>query len=172
MAAAQSAMSGAWRPGWRAERLPRAAMAAILALVPAIVLLRLRGRTVAWLLAVAAFSGALFHLGYAVLAGRTCSPVGTSSGDLITFVAASALLAFFLGSLVFGFGLRIWRGAPGRAARLTAALALTTAYLIVLPILWSYVINGLFVTWALPDFGSLFLALISGIQVLAVAVGG
>jgi hypothetical protein len=30
----------------------------------------------------------------------------------------------------------------------------------------------LFVIWALPDFGSLFLALISAIQVLAVAAGG
>ena len=45
-------------------------------------------------------------------------------------------------------------------------------YLLLLPILWSYALNGLFVTWALPDFSSLFLALISGIQVLAVAAGG
>ena len=70
------------------------------------------------------------------------------------------------------FGLRIWRGTPGSAARLTVALALVTAYVAALPVLWSFAINGLFVTWALPDFASLFLALISGVQVLAVAVGG
>ena len=173
VAATQSAMSAALAGRLRAERLPRAVLAAILALVPANVLLRRRGRTVAWLLGGAVLSAALFHLRYAVLAGRTYSLSSvTSSGDLITFVAVTALLAFFLGWLVFGFGMRIWRGAPGVAARLTLALALTTVYLVALPILWSYAVNGLFVTWALPDFGSLFLALISGIQVLAVAAGG
>ena len=68
--------------------------------------------------------------------------------------------------------MRILRRKPGLAVRLTVALALVTLYIATLPILWSFAINGLFVTWALPDFASLFLALVSGVQVLAVAVGG
>jgi hypothetical protein len=115
----------------------------------------------------------LFHLRYAVLAGRTYSLSSvTSSGDLIAFVAVTGLLTFAVSWVVTAFPLRTFQGGPGRAASLTIALTLVTVYLLVLPILWSYALNGLFVTWALPEFGSLFLGLISGVQALAVAAGG
>ena len=108
-----------------------------------------------------------------MLAGRTYSLSSvTSSDDLIAFVAVTGLLAFAVSWGVTAFPLRTFQGGPGRAASLSVALALVTVYLLSLPILWSYALNGLFVTWALPEFGSLFLALISGIQVLAVAAGG
>jgi len=153
--------------------LPRAILALLLALAPAVVLFLRRGRTVARLLAGAVLYIVLFNLRYALLAGRTYSLSSvTSSGDLISFVAITGLIAFALSWLATAFPLRTFRSAPGRAAGLTVALALVTVYLLALPILWSYALNGLFVTWALPDFGSLFLALISGIQVLAVAAGG
>jgi len=171
--ATQTAMKAALDARLRTERLPRAILALILALAPAVVLFLRRGRTVAWLLAGAILAVALFHLRYAVLAGRTYSLSSvTSSDDLISFVALTGLLAFAIAWVVTAFPLRTFRSAPGRAAALTVALALVTIYLLALPILWSYAINGLFVTWALPDFASLFLALVSGIQVLAVAVGG
>ncbi len=173
VAATQAAMDAARAARLRAERLPRAILALLLALAPAIVLFLRRGRTVGWLLAGAVLAVALFHLRYALLAGRTYSLSSvTSSGDLISFVAITGLLTFVVSWLVTAFPLRTFRSAPARAASLTIALALVTVYLLALPILWSYALNGLFVTWALPDFGSLFLALISGIQVLAVAVGG
>jgi hypothetical protein len=128
---------------------------------------------VAWLLAGAVLAVALFHLRYAVLAGRTYSLSSvTSSGDLISFVAITGLVAFIVSWVVTAFPLRTFRGGPERAASLTIALALVTVYLLALPILWSYALNGLFVTWALPEFGSLFLGLISGVQALAVAAGG
>ena len=173
VAATQAAMDAARATRLRAERLPRAVLALILALAPAIVLFLRRGRTVAWLLAGAVLSVVLFNLRYAVLAGRTYSLSSvTSSGDLISFVAITGMIAFVVIWVVTAIPLRTFRGAPGRAAGLTIALALVTVYLLALPILWSYAINGLFVTWALPDLGSLFLALISGIQVLAMAAGG
>ena len=169
----QAAMASALAARLRTERLPRAILALILAVAPAVVLILRRGRTVAWLLAGAVLALALFHLRYAVLAGRTYSLSSvTSSDDLIAFVAVTGLLAFVVSWVVTAFPLRTFQGGPWRAASLTIALTLVTAYLLALPILWSYALNGLFVTWALPDFGSLFLALISGIQVLAVAAGG
>jgi hypothetical protein len=171
--ATQAAMAAARAARLRSERWPRAVLALILALAPAVFLFLRRGRTVAWLLAGAVLAVALFHLRYAVLAGRTYSLSSvTSSGDLISFVAVTGLLAFVVSWLATAIPLRTFRGGSGRAAGLTIALALVTVYLLALPVLWSYAINGLFVTWALPDFGSLFLALISGIQVLAVAAGG
>ena len=171
--ATQAAMDAARAARLRAERLPRVLLALVLALGPALLLFLRRGRTVAWLLAGAVLAVALFHLRYAVLAGRTYSLSSvTSSDDLIAFVAITGLLAFVAGWVVTAFPLRTLQGGPGRAASLTVALALVTVYLLSLPILWSYALNGLFVTWALPEFGSLFLGLISGIQALAVAVGG
>ena len=173
VAATQAAMVSARAARLRTERLPRILLALVLALAPAVLLFLRRGRTVAWLLAGAVLAVALFHLRYAVLAGRTYSLSSVTSSDaLIAFVAVTGLLAFVVSWVVTAFPLRTFQGGPGRAATLTVALALVTVYLLSLPILWSYALNGLFVTWALPEFGSLFLALISGIQVLAVAAGG
>jgi hypothetical protein len=173
VAATQSAMDAARAARLGSERLPRILLALVLAVAPAVFLFLRRGRTVAWLLAGAVLAVALFHLRYAVLAGRTYSLSSvTSSGDLISFVAITGLVTFVVSWVVAAFPLRTFRGGPGRAASLTIALALVTVYLLSLPILWSYALNGLFVTWALPDFGSLFVALLSGIQVLAVAAGG
>jgi len=171
--ATQAAMAAARAARLRSERWPRAVLALILALAPAVFLFLRRGRIMAWLLAGAVLAVALFHLRYFVLAGRTYSLSSvTSSGDLISFVAFTGLLAFVVSWLATAFPLRTFRGGPGRAASLTIALTLVTVYLLSLPILWSYALNGLFVTWALPEFGSLFLGLISGVQALAVAAGG
>ncbi len=171
--ATQAAMSAALAARLRDQRLPRIVIAALLAVLPAVVLFLRRGRAVAWLLAGALIYVVLFNLRYGVLSGRTYSLSSvTSSGDLISFVALTALAAFFLGWLIVAWRLMLFRITPGRAAELSVALALTTIYLLALPFLWSFVLNGLFVTWALPDFASMFVALLSGIQMLAVAVSG
>ena len=171
--ATQAAMEAARAARLRTERLPRILIALVLAVAPAVLLFLRRGRTVAWLLAGAVLAVVLFNLRYAILAGRTYSLSSvTSSGDLISFVAITGLVAFAVSWVVTAFPLRTFRGGSERAASLTVALALVTVYLLALPILWSYALNGLFVTWALPELGSLFLGLISGVQALAVAAGG
>jgi hypothetical protein len=173
VAVTQAAMDAARAARLRTERLPRILLALVLAVAPAVLLFLRRGRTVAWLLAGAVLAVALFHLRYAVLAGRTYSLSSvTSSDDLIAFVAVTGLLTFAVSWVVTAFPLRTFQARPGRAASLTIALTLVTVYLLSLPILWSYAFNGLFVTWALPEFGSLFLGMISGVQALAVAAGG
>jgi hypothetical protein len=171
--ATQVAMDAARAGRLRTERLPRILLALVLVVGPAVLLLLRRGRAVAGLLAGAVLAVALFHLRYAVLAGRTYSLSSVSSSDdLIAFVAITGLLAFVVSWVVTAFPLRTLQGGPGRAATRTVALALVTVYMLSLPILWSYALNGLFVTWALPEFGSLFLGLIAGVQALAVAAGG
>lgn len=171
--ATQAAMDAARAARLRAERLPRIVLAALLAVLPAVALFLRRGRAVAWLLAGGLLYAALFNLRYAVLSGRTYSLSSvTGADDLISFVALTALAAFLLAWIVVMWRLRLYRAGPGRAAGLSVALALTTIYLLALPFLWSFLLNGLLVTWALPDFASMFVALLSGIQVLAVATGG
>ena len=73
VAATQAAMDAARAVRVRTERLPRILLALVLAVAPAVLIFLRRGRTVAWLLAGAVLAVALFHLRYAVLAGRTYS---------------------------------------------------------------------------------------------------
>ena len=51
-------------------------------------------------------------------------------------------------------------------------LTLTVIYTLSLPPLWSFTLNGAFVTWTLPDFPSLYQGFISVLQILVVAVLG
>ena len=78
----------------------------------------------------------------------------TSSDDLIAFVAVTGLVTFVVSWVVTAFPLRTFQDGPERAASLTIVLTLVTVYLLSLPILWSYAVNGLFVTWTLPELAA------------------
>jgi hypothetical protein len=69
VAATQAAMAAARAARLNAERLPRAIIGLVLAIAPAILLIRRRGRTVAWLAGGAVAYIALFNLGYVALSG-------------------------------------------------------------------------------------------------------
>ncbi len=170
VAATQAAMRASRAARIAAERLPRAILALILAAVPALILFRKRGRTVAWLLAVALLYLALFHGRYALLSGRTYSLSSVESADaLIVYTLSTAALALLVSWLVAVIGLRPFSRGPGRVAGLALGLSLTVIYLLSLPVLVSFALNGLFVTWTLPDFLSTFVAFLSGMQAIAVA---
>jgi multisubunit Na+/H+ antiporter MnhB subunit len=64
------------------------------------------------------------------------------------------------------------RRGPHKASQLVLGLTLTIVYLLLLPVLWSFVLNGTLVTWTLPEMAGMFLGFISLIQVLVVAVIG
>ncbi|MCX6031517.1 MAG: alkaline phosphatase family protein [Chloroflexi bacterium] len=173
VAATQAAMDSARTSRLTAERLPRAALALILALIPAVVLYRKRGRTVAWLLGGALLYMGLFNLRYAVLSGRTYSLSSVASAnELILYGAVTAAAALVLSWLAAAAGLRLWRHGPRKAAELTLALVLTIAYLLLLFVLVGFALNGLLIGWTLPDFTSMFLAFLSGLQVLIAAFLG
>ncbi len=173
VAATQAAMDSARVGRLAAERLPRAALAVVLALIPAVVLYHRRGQTVAWLLGGTLLYMGLFNLRYAVLSGRTYSLSSVASAnELILYGAVTAAVSLLLSWLVAAAGLRLWRRGPRKVAELTLASALTIVYLLALPILAGFALNGLLVGWTLPDFTSMFLAFLSGLQVLVVALFG
>jgi hypothetical protein len=91
---------------------------------------------------------------------------------LILYGAVTTGLALLLSWLVFTFIGHMLRQPPFASARSSLDLALTAIYLLFLPVLLSYALNGLFVTWTLPDFRSMFLGFLSVVQVLFVAVFG
>jgi len=169
----QAALDAARAARLRTERLPRALLALAGLLVPALVLFRYRSRTVLWLLGGAVLYAVLFNLRYAILDKRTYSLSSvTSANDLILYCAVTAGLALLVAWLVVLLGLRAFRSGAGQAASLSIGLALVTIYLLALPVLWSFFLNGPMVTWTLPDFASTFLAFISVLQILIVAAVG
>jgi hypothetical protein len=173
----QPAMTAARAERLKAERLPRVLIALVLVLVPAIALIRLRGRTVAWLLGGALAYVALFDFHYVVLAGwgYSLSSV-TGETDLILTVCVGALVALLVAWIGVALGLRIFRRGEQdgrrRAAEITLALALVIVYLLALPVLVSYAVNGLLVTWTLPEFAMVFAGFLSALQAFFVAIGG
>lgn len=169
----QAALEAARAARLNTERLPRAILALVVVAIPAVVMLRKRGRELAWLVGGAVLYVVLFTLRYAVLDGRTYSLSSVVSADeLLLYCAITALLAFVASWLVSSLGLRAFRRGPRRASELVLALTFVTVYLLSLPVLWSFVLNGVLVTWTLPDVASMFLAFISLIQMLLVAVAG
>lgn len=173
VAAHQYALDAARTARLNTERLPRAGLALIVVLLPAIVMFRKRGRDLAWLLGGAVLYGVLFNLRYAVLDSLTYSLSSVvGANELILYCAITALIALTVSWLVSSWGLKVFRRGPRQAAELALGLTLITVYLLSLPVLWSFMLNGALVTWTLPDMGSLFLAFIALIQILIVAVLG
>jgi hypothetical protein len=169
----QAALEAARSARLQGERLPRAILALVAALIPAVLIFRKWGRDLAWLLGSAGLYLLLFNLRYAVLEGRTYSLSSVvSADDLLQLCAVTALLALIVAWLVSAFGLKVFRRGPRRATEVVLSLTLIINYLLSLPTLWNYLLNGVRITWTLPDMGSMFLAFISLIQILIVAAGG
>ena len=153
------------------ERLARLLPALLAALLPLAWFWRRRRFELGWYLGAGLLYLAIFNLRYAVLERRTYSLSSAASpDDLILFCASTATLALLLSWLFAFVGRRVFRQASGAAALWTLDLSLGVIYLLSLPLLWSFVWNGLLVTWTLPDFPSLFLGFLVLIQILVVSV--
>jgi hypothetical protein len=70
------------------------------------------------------------------------------------------------------FGLRAFTISSQKAATITLGYFWSTLYLLALPILLSFAVNGFIVTWTLPEWYTLFIGLLCLIQVLVVAFVG
>lgn len=155
------------------ERRPRFAMAFVLAFIPAYLLFLKRGTKVVWLLGSALTYLLLFNLRYAILDERTYSLSSVASADdIILYTAVTALIAFGLTWLGAMLGLRAFKSNPLQAAEISFALTFVTLYLVSLPALWSFVLNGALISWTLPDFSSMFLGFLSILQSLVIAALG
>jgi len=167
------AMDGAKANRLNAERIPRFGLAILLAAIPAIVLIKKRGQHVAWLVGGALLYLLLFNIRYAILDGRTYSLSSVASAnDIIGYAAVTAGLALVIAWLVTSIVIGSFKTTARQAAETTLALTFVILYLLSLPILWSFSLNGVFVTWTLPDMASSFMGFLSTLQSLIVAVVG
>jgi len=69
-------------------------------------------------------------------------------------------------------GLRGFKNGPRHAAEVSLGFIWFTVYLVALPILLSFAVNGVIVTWTLPEFYTLFIALLSIIQWIFISAEG
>ena len=173
VAATQAAIRAARTARATGERLPRLLLALAIVAVLGFVIWRTRSRALAWMVGAALVYLLVFNLKYILLAGRTYSLSSvTSAGDLIFTIATNAALAVVVAWLVLLLTLRLHRQAPAAAAQTTLNWVLLTIALVGLPALLSYVINGLQVTWALPEPVTYFLGVLAAMQMLIIAVVG
>ena len=169
----QSTLDAARAARLDTERMPRLILAIIIVCVPAGVLILKRGREVAWLLVGAILYIIVFNFRYAIIGHRTYSLSSvTGASDLIFYCVSTAGIAQVIAWLLVLIGLRTYRRKILQASELSLGLTFTTIYLLFIPIMYSFWLNGAIVTWTLPDFASSFLAFLSLIQILLISVIG
>jgi hypothetical protein len=155
------------------ERIPRFVLAIIIALIPAAFLFWKRSKTVVWLLGGAVLYLILFNVRYAILDGRSYSLSSVSSAnDIIMYTATTTLIGFAIAWLVLSLMQKWFNSAPGQAAEMVMAFTFVTLYLLALPILWNFALNGPLITWTMPDMASMFMGFLSILQVLVIAAVG
>lgn len=161
------------------ERLPRLLVAVLVALLPVLLLYRrwragglsLRVLEIAW--GGAALYLLLFHARFAWLDRRNYSFSTVSSpADILLYLPLTSGAALAISWLVAAFAGGDLRRGPGASAGAVLRLTAATQYLLLLPALWSFVLNGARVSWSLPDFASGTLALFTLIQIPLVAIFG
>jgi hypothetical protein len=171
--ATQQAMRDARQVRVNAERLPRFLLAGILALIPLFLIILKRSRNMVWLITGALLFQIVFNLRYGLIDGKGYSfSYVIGSTELVVYGVITALIAFGIGWLVVLIGTRNINQGPRKAVIFSLSLALVTLYIISLPVLWSYAMDGLYASWVLPDLGRSFMALFAMVQALAVGLWG
>ena len=155
------------------ERVWRNLVAISLAVLPAYFLVISGKKKNLWLAAGALTYALVFNFIYAILDRRTYSLSSVDSLTwFITFTAVTASISLVIGWLVSMQRLRAFQAGSRKAAETTLGFVFFTIYLLALPVLVSFVINGFLVTWVLPEFYTSYIALFSLIQWIFIAAFG
>ena len=155
------------------ERVWRNVAAITLAVLPAYFLVISGKKKLLWLAAGALVYVLIFNFRYAVLDGRTYSLSSVDSQTwLITYTAVTAFIALVIGWLASMLSLHAFQAGSGKASEATLGFVFLSIYLLSLPILVSFAVNGILVTWTLPEFYTSYIALLSLIQWIFVALFG
>jgi hypothetical protein len=153
------------------ERILRAIPASILLAVAIYLLWRKRKEgAFGWVIA-ALVCSALFNFRYAILSQNTYS-LSSVKGEmeLILYTAVTALSAFVIAYLLNMLINKVLNKKPVNAALSTLGLGYTTILVLALPVIISFVLNGVLITWTLPDYLTSYLSLIALIQILIISI--
>ena len=152
------------------ERILRAVPASILLAVAIYLLWRKRKEgAFGWVIA-ALVCAALFNFRYAILSQNTYS-LSSVKGEmeLILYTSVTALSAFLIAYLVNMLINKVLNKKPVNAALSTLGLGYTTILVLAFPVILSFVLNGVLITWTLPDYLTSYLSLIALIQILVIS---
>jgi len=171
--ATQTAIDAARQSRLNAERLPRAILGVLLVILLSLMFILLAKRDFLLLLGGVVIYLLIFNIKFALLDHKTysLSSVETST-SLIIYCALTTLIALVISWLVFMLGKNAFKFGSRLAAQVALTFILTTIYILSLPVMLHYVINGATVTWALPNFAISFIGLLFLIQALMVAAIG
>jgi len=155
------------------ERLPRLGLAVLIGILPAIFLYRNRTRGLAWLLAGTLIYFIVFNALFLLVFRRTYSlSTVDSAGGLLGIAAVTNFVAFATAWLVVSLAMRAFRHGPFEAARQALGLTLLTLYALALVMLINFVMNGIVITWAVPELHSMFVGFFAMLQSLFVSMIG
>lgn len=155
------------------ERIPRALIAlALVALIIYWLVRQWKKGALAWLIGGLAFVS-LFNFKYAIWDQKTYSVSSiTGEADLISYVAIMAALALLITWLAIMLDQRYFRLPPAVAAERMFGFVFTVAFIAGIPAFIHFVLNGILVTWTLPNYLFSFLFILSGIQIIVIAILG
>jgi hypothetical protein len=169
----QAALETGYRLLANAEKRSRSISSLILIILPASFLYRKRGRTVGLLLGAAVIYVALFNLRYAVIDGFTYSLSSViGANELILYTAVTAAAALVIAWIMGMIALKAFSKGAGHAAEMSLAVVWTVVFVLALPVLYNFSVNGIMVDQTLPDFGPSFIGFQSLVQQLFVGLLG
>jgi hypothetical protein len=155
------------------ERIPRFIVVVLLFAAIGFLIWKNWNRNFAWMAIGAAVYALLFHIRYAVMAGRTYSLSSVAGADdIINFTTMTALISLAIPWWILFTYLGVFKMIPRRAAEITFELIFAVLLLLALPIGWNFAWNGALIGWTLPDMPSMFIGFISILQALIVAGTG
>jgi hypothetical protein len=155
------------------ERLPRLLIGIAWLLAPIILFFWKFNRDRGWMLLSGLIYLVLFNLGYAVVGGRTYSLSSVNNSmELILFTGGLTIIALALSGLLFAWLIKVRQYGRRAAGEAMLNFALVACYLLSIPVLINFVLNGALVTWTLPEFSSSFLGFLSLIQILFASLCG
>lgn len=163
----------------RAEQLTggliwRSILAVLLIVFLGVLLFRNRGKEFIWIISGAILDILLFNLVYVFIGGKTYSTSSFNEGAiyLIIFNALLAAGALIVAWLFTMLASKAFKKGPGISVRIVLRFLWCILFLLAIPIFVSFAINGFVVTWSLPEWHTLFLGLLSLIQILILGVLG
>jgi hypothetical protein len=154
-------------------RLWRIPVAVILGVLPAAVLVWRKSKKTIWLAIGALIYGLLFNFRYAIIDSHTYSLSWIESEtSFFLYAAGTTAIALVIAWLVIMGRLGAFKLSPRRYAKTSMGLTFMILYWLLLPVLVSFAVNGLGVGWTLPEFYTIFIALLSFIQSIFVIAFG
>jgi len=169
----QELMQDARQQRLNREMAPRFLIALAVLILPLIWMVKRLRSELLWLIGGAVLTVLVFHLRYSLMNGRTYSlSTLTSANEIISYVGTTIFMAGIVGWVAASLDRGVFRLPPASAALWSLNLSLVTVWLVSIPLMWSFVMNGVTITWTVPDWPSTFHGFLALLQILFIAVLG